>query len=106
MRQEVRGECSVVLTAYWLLSWLSETVRLLPRKQCETSSFFKKIQKLDQRGCCHEEKNEPVFSFFFFFSGRLDAAIIQLPKVENIAFNIRAQLPGSQKYFPGWFKAL
>ena len=55
-----------------------------------------------------KRKMNPCFFCLFvcLFSGRLDAAIIQPPKVENIAFNIRAQLPGSQKYFPGWFKAL
>jgi len=96
---------------YLLLPWLGTAVTLkwccyVTSQQDVTSSLlfvclfvFQKTPKFD-RSCCIEEKNEPVC-----FSGRSEAGIIQLPKVKNTTFTIRAQFPGSQQHVSWLFQS-
>ena len=72
-----------------------------PSKKFQTACFFQKTQNRDQSCSCNEENEEPVC-----FSGRIEAAIIQIPKLENIAFTIRIQFRGSQKRVSRFFKVV
>ena len=57
------------------------------------SLFLSKTQKFDQSCYWNEEKKEPVC-----FSGKFNAASIQVSPGENTSFTIRPQFPGSQNH--------
>ena len=76
------------------LPWLGETVvsdDFLGRRG-KLTFFFQKTQKFDQS--CFEIKKK----WTVYFSKAFEAAIIQLPKVENIAFTTWVHFPGSQNH--------
>ena len=86
---EKRSEESIlwVLTAIPVVTAIrwNCSERWLPSKKWLAACLIQKIPKLDQSCCFNKEKNETVFSC------RFEAAIIQIPCLENIAFNLKAQ---------------
>lgn len=97
---EKRGQGSVFCESwvpYLLLTWLGELVLAedFPAwngKLPVFFFFFLKTQKLHESCGCNKEKINQCLSI------RVEAAIIQLPEVENITFTIRDKFPGSQKH--------
>lgn len=76
-----------------LIRWTGTGRRLPSMKwQAPCCFFFLKTQKLHESCGCNKEKINQCLSI------RVEAAIIQLPEVENITFTIRDKFPGSQKH--------
>ena len=74
-----------------LINW-NCTLKWLLSKKWQEACFFSKTQILDQNCCWSEEKNQPAY-----FSWRCEVATILISQVENTAFEIMPQIPGSKK---------
>ena len=84
-------ECRLPYLLLTLINW-NGTLKWLLSKKWQEACFFSKTQILDQNCCWSEEKNQPAY-----FSWRCEAATILLSQVENTAFEIMPQIPGSKK---------